>query len=276
VPVRGRPRLTYRRLFRSEFLKLRSHSAVKLLLLFATAGAVLFSTFSAAGRATSTAYVPDRLPRVAESNIVNAAIAGMGMIQVLIVICGVLVAASEFDAKTAAITFMSVPRRYPLVVVRSVLMAVIAFVAGLIIVLCGSAVAFPGLLASGLELRFWSPHVLVPFLGAAVFLALSAVLGVCVGTLLRSALGGIIAAIALVSVLPSVVMIVDHALDLRTVGFAGFLPSPFTGSGLYMYVDHEHGPNEISPPPAAAIAVFLGWIAAIGALALWRLRRDVV
>lgn len=271
-----RAHLTYRRLLRSEFTKLWSQSSVKLLLLIAAAGAVLLSTFSAAGQPAATGHPAVLLARVAESNIVNAATAGMGLINVLIVVAGVIVAASEFDAKTAAITFTAVPRRYPVVIVRCVLMGATGFVTGAVIVVCGGLVTIPGLIAGGLELRFWSPNVLGAYLGAAMFLSLSATIGVCLGTLLRSMLGGIIVAFALVSVLPAIVMVLDVALELQTIGFARFLPSPFTASTLWMYADPEHGTNGLAPPPGVAIAVFLGWIGVTGALALWRLRRDVV
>lgn len=271
-----REHVTYRRLLRSEFLKLRSHTSVKLLLLVAAAGAVMFSTVSAAAQPTSAGYGTSALHRVAESNIVNAATAGMGLINILIVVAGVIVGASEFDAKTVAITFAAVPRRYPVLVVRGVLMGVTGFVLGGVIVGCGGLVTIPGLSAGGLELRFWSPNVLGAFLGAAVFLGLNAVVGVCLGTLFRSTLGGIILAFVLVTALPAIVMVIDVALGLRLIGIAWFLPSPFTASSLWMYSDPDHGRVGLGPPPEVAIAVFLGWIAAIGALALWRLRRDVV
>jgi ABC-type transport system involved in multi-copper enzyme maturation permease subunit len=109
--------------------------------------------------------------------------------------------------------------------------------------------------------------VLRSLLGAGVYLSLVGVIGVALGSLLRSTAGAISSLVGLLMLLPVLV-------DLMPSGFSDavsqYLPSN-AGQAVYALTQDS---NTLSP--GAGLAVFAGWTALLLGLAAYRLKRTDV
>ncbi|MGK5168922.1 ABC transporter permease [Geodermatophilus sp. CPCC 205761] len=178
-------------LLRSEWTKLRSvrstwwSSAVYVVVVGA------FSWLAAA--------VTDRAPAAGVA--VSTALTGFGFGQVVLVVLGVLVGAGEHTTGMALASYAAVPRRTRLQLARTVVVAALVAVLSVVLAVgCALAARLLTVVPGGVDLT--DPSVLRP-LGLQVLSAVAlVVLGVAVGTALRSTAGGVGACLLLVLVLP--------------------------------------------------------------------------
>jgi ABC-2 type transport system permease protein len=188
----------FRALLRSEWTKLRSVRATwwctgLYLLIVGAAG-----WLAAAGT--------DSAP---ESGIaVSAALTGFGFGQLVLVVLGVLAVTSEYSSGMALVSLTVVPRRFRLLVAKTLVVAVYcALLTAVLAAVCALAAVTLTAVPGGISVA--DPAVLRPLglqVGAA---ALVGVLSVGLGAALRSTAGAVGLGIALVFALPPAVALAD-------------------------------------------------------------------
>ncbi len=194
---------------------------------------------------------------------VGVALTGFGFGQLVVVVLGVLAAGSEFATGMALATFTAVPRRVRLLGAKTVVVAggcavVSLLLAGGCALAARTLTAVPG----GVPLGEWP--VLRPLLLQAVGAGLLGVIGVGLGTALRSTAGGVGLGVALVFVLPPGLALAGGAVAER---LSQALPALRVGEDSFLAVDTSW---------PVGLAVTAGWAAAVWALAAVLLvRRDV-
>jgi ABC-2 type transport system permease protein len=267
-------RVTFTRVIRSEWIKLRTQPAPQMLLLLAAAAAIVMSVSNAAGQRTTKGYTDDLLPQLAEMVIMNSVRTAMVFITIPVAAAAVLFATAEFSQRLAPLTFLAVPRRYPVFLARTMLISLTTFAMGAVALITSCVVVSPIIAAAGHELRFWSPTVAFPLLGTILVLGLHAALACCVGTLCRSTIGGIVMTIAIVEIAPSAFTMLASEFGLNLFEhIAWALPSATTLGAVHTYPIAELPP--IGPPLGVGLTVFAAWLAVTGAFACLRIQRDV-
>jgi ABC-2 type transport system permease protein len=195
---------------------------------------------------------------------VAAALTGFGFGQLVLVVLGVLVGATEFTSGSAVASFTGVPRRSRLLLAKTVVVGVGAAVVSAVLAV-GCAVAARTLTdVSDGGIGFTDPAVLRP-LGLQVAVAVAVVvLSVALGTLLRSTAGGVGVGFAMVLVAPPLLAADGRRLPER---IADLLPALRVGEDPFLA-----GPATWT----AGVAVVAAW--AVGAWLLSAVvleRRDV-
>ena len=137
---------------------------------------------------------------------VSVSLAGIFLGQMAIIVLGALVISSEYSTGGIRTTLTAVPQRLRLLFAKALVLAVMAFAAGVVTVFpsfwLGQRVLATA--DAGIEASLGGPHVLRAVLGSAMYLAACGLLGFALGALLRHTAGAITTAIGIVFVLPIV------------------------------------------------------------------------
>jgi ABC-2 type transport system permease protein len=182
-----------------------------------------------------------------------------------ILLVGLLAAAGEFRHHTAVTTRLAEPRTGRVLLAKLATMAALGFAAGIVMVatmLIEAAVLFP-----------WKDVAFEPFtsdvvrvaVAAPFILALHGVLGVAIGSLLRSTAAAVGATLVWAFVVEGILPIVT-----RSPGIVHWLPT-----GLVMEALQPHTPSRQLVPLAAG-ALLLGYaLALVGATTVLDRRREL-
>jgi ABC-2 type transport system permease protein len=244
----------YTALLRSEWTKLRTLPSTW----WCLAGYVVLGLGFGWLAAAVTQSAPD--PDLA----VAAALTGFGFGQLVLVVLGVLVGATEFTSGSALASFTGVPRRSRLLLAKTV---VVGFGTALVtaVLACGCVVAARTLtVVTDGSIAFTDPAVLRP-VGLQVAVAtLVVVLSVALGALLRSTAGGVGLGLALVLVAPPLLAADGRRLTER---IADLMPALRVGEDPFLA-----GPAAWT----AGVAVVAAWAVGMWVLSAVLLeRRDV-
>lgn len=193
---------------------------------------------------------------------VSLSLAGYTIAQLAVAVLGVLVVSGEYASGTVRSTFAAVPRRWPVVVAKAVVLGAVVFVT----TTAAAFVSFFGgqaLYGAGAA-SITDDGALRMVLGTGLYLTAIALLAMTIGWLLRSTAGGIASALGLILVLPVVAGLLPGSWGTESVRW---LPSR-AGSSL---ITLTTGPDSFGP--WAGYAVLLGWVVALLVLATVLLRR---
>jgi ABC-2 type transport system permease protein len=181
----------FRSVLRSEWTKLRSLRSTWWCVAPYVAVVLSLGWLSAA--------VTDQAPRADFA--VAAALTGFGFGQLVLVVLGVLVGATEFASGTAVTSFTGVPRRTRLLVAKTAVVAVLtAVLSALLAVGCVAAARVQTVVPGGIDPT--DPRVLRPLAVQVGVATLVVVLAVALGVAVRSTAGGVGIGMALVLVAP--------------------------------------------------------------------------
>jgi ABC-type transport system involved in multi-copper enzyme maturation permease subunit len=137
---------------------------------------------------------------------VSQSLSGIFLGQMAIIVLGALTISSEYSTGGIRTTLTAVPQRLRLLAAKGLVLAVIAFAAGLVTMvpsfLLGQAVLSTA--NAGIEVSLGDPGVLRAVIGGALYVAACGLLGFALGALLRHTAGAITAAVGLVFILPIV------------------------------------------------------------------------
>ncbi len=255
-------RLTGGGLLRSEWIKLRSLRST----VWSYAIVVLVSLGMAALMASN--FPVDGAPADAHNAIaVQVATFGLFFGQLVVAVLGVLMISGEYSTGMIRSTLTADPRRLGALWAKTVVLFATTFVVGAVASILSFLVASPILTGRGISASLFEPAVFLPLLGGGLYLGLVAVLGLGIGTILRSGAGGIAAALGLVLLLPVVLQMipVEWAQNL--------VPFTFSQAGSALFA---------APLPGADVAelwrnlaIALGWVVVgIGGGAVLLKRRD--
>jgi ABC-2 type transport system permease protein len=247
--------MAMRDLVAAEWLKLRTTR-----LLFGMAPAAVRLSFAAVVGSLLATDRSDISLRSTEGIERVLSFTGTGALVVLLV--GILIAAGEYRHGTAADTFLTTPRRHPVVFAKLTVGAAVGAVAGLLT--SAACVAAAALLfrIEGVTFPFDRSEVWLTLAGAVAYTTLFAVLGVALGTLVRNQVLAVAAALAWIGV-------VEHVLVALAPGIGRWLPAA-AGQAIV------RTPLDDLLPPLGGVAVLAAYALVIGALGVrFAVRRDV-
>jgi hypothetical protein len=255
-------RVTFARVFHSEWIKMRSLRSTALTLLAAVVTMVAAGWLF--GWATNAQWSTTSPQQLAAFNPVDTTLAGYNLAQLAVGVLGVLLVTGEYATGMVRATFGAVPSRLPVLWAKAALYAGVTFA----LMLTAGLVAFVGgqqfLGTHGTRLS--APGALRAIIGVAGYLTLIGVFAVALGFIIRSTAGGVATVFGLLLVLPGLGLLLpaswqDHVLP--------YLPS---NAGASMFSVHT-ATGSLSP--SLSLLVLLGWVAAaLAGAALALARRD--
>jgi hypothetical protein len=254
-PARPVVSVTLRGVATAEWIKLRSLRSAARLLAGIVVSIVGIGVMPALGVAVGA------LPFDEGIDPTGGALGGMSAAQLLAGALGVVAVTSEYASRTITTTLAAVPRRLPLVGAKVGVVGVVVFVAALGAVLVAVLGAAALLAAGGAPVPAVGPTLARLVVGSALFLTVTAVLGVGFGWLLRSTAGALAGLYAFLF-LPS-------ALGLVMPSALPYLP----GNAGTAILQVEQVPGPLSPWAGLALyAVYAAAALVAGAVVL--VRRD--
>ncbi|MCW8379752.1 ABC transporter permease [Streptomyces justiciae] len=263
-------KVSTRGVLRSEWTKFWSLRSTWITLLVGVAVLLVFGAIAAytySPDAAATTGPPGPGGSSGDSDAVSLAMTGVTFAALAIGVLGVLLSAGEYTTGMVRSTFAAVPRRLPVLWAKSAVIGPIALVLSTIGAILAFQLGTPGLDGEKIALSLGDSGVLRSLAGAGVYLALVAVFGVALGSLIRSTAGGITALVGILLILPSLAeLLPDSVYD----SVSPYFPSN-AGSAIYSL---NQASDSLSP--GAGLAVFAGWVALALAAAAWRLKKTDV
>ncbi len=256
--------VTFPRVVRSEWIKLRSVRSTVITLL---ASAVVVVGFGAVAAAVQTGSITPagggRGGQGFGSDPTGISLAGVNLAQLIVAIVGVLLVTSEYSTGSIRGTLSAVPRRWPMVLAKVVVLGAVTFVVQLVAVFIAFFAGQSILGSKGVTLG--DNGVLAAVIGAAVFLTGTALLGVALGFLLRSTASGIAVAVGAFFLLPGILSLFSTSIqdDIRP-----YLPSS-AGTSL---TSVTHTAEYLNYWPA--LALLAGYVVVLTGGALLRMMRS--
>ncbi|AUI50490.1 ABC transporter permease [Arthrobacter crystallopoietes] len=158
-----------------------------------------------------------------ESMLYMMATGGIDFGQLIIGALGVLLIASEYSTGMIRSTMTAVPGRLSPLAAKAVVVAAVAAVVGIVSSFATYFLSQPILAGYGLDYGLDVENFVQSLLLSGVYLALVALMGLALGSLLRNSAGGIVTLVALLLVLPIVASILQF--DWIQDGVVPYLPS---------------------------------------------------
>jgi ABC-2 type transport system permease protein len=201
--------LTFVGIVRSEFIKITSlRSSIGLLLaivLFGVGVSVALGMTLVDAGAPEVGSVGFMLDQVTIGTVLFG--------QLIAAVLGVLVVTGEYASGTIQSTLIGVPSRWAVLGAKAIVLFATSTVSALVALVGSWAVTYPMFAGLGIAIGLTAPGVIVALVGGAVYVGLSGILGLGIGTLLRSVAAGIATAISVILLLP-IVLSVLPASDL--------------------------------------------------------------
>jgi ABC-2 type transport system permease protein len=258
-------KVTGRRVMRSEWAKLWSLRSTWItltlgllfLLAFGTIAALRYKSMSTSGQPMD--------PDFADATTQSLALFGVPFALIALGVLGVLTASGEYSSGMVRSTLAAVPRRLPVLWSKAAVYGVLAFVVGaagaLVAFLIGSGV----LSGTAVAMSITDHGVVRSLLGVGVYLGVVGVIGVALGTLLRSTAGGISALVGTFLLVPGLMSLLPKSwrADLTP-----YLPSN-AGESIFAL---QHNAGSLSA--GAGLLVLLGWMVLALGGAAYRLTRS--
>lgn len=264
--------LSFGGVLRSEWIKLRSLRSTiwsYLIVIAIAIGMALIMSLSMTngmngGEGIGNAPAGQQLDLVVQSSVF-----GVYFGQLVAGVLGVLVISGEYTTGMIRSTFAAVPRRTPALAAKAAVLFVATFVVGVIATLAAfatSAIVFAG---ADVSVSLLEPGVVLPLLGASLYLALVAVFALALGTIIRSSAGGIAAVLGLILLVPTVLQMIPAEWPGEVI------PYLLGTAGMGIFGSATAWPADGALGAWVSLFVVLGWVAAgmAGAVTLLK-RRD--
>ncbi len=257
--------VTLPRVMKSEWIKLRSIRSIVITLL-ASAVVVIGIGLLAAAVQTGNITPSGGGPRRAQgfgTDPTGISLAGVQLAQLIVAIVGVLLVSSEYSTGSIRGTLSAVPRRWPVLLSKVVVLGAVTFVVELVAVVVAFFAGQAVLGHKGVSIG--DTGVIPAVIGAAVFLTATALLGVALGFLLRSTASGIAVVVVAFFLLPGILGLFSTSIqdDIRP-----YLPSS-AGTSL---TSVTHTSEYLNYWPA--LALLLGYVVVLVGAALVRMMRS--
>jgi ABC-2 type transport system permease protein len=252
--------VTLQRVIGSELIKLRSLRSSRYALIAIALLVILLGVFMAVGEVVAE---PEGNGETVDA--LGGSLSGVGIAELIAAALGVLVVTGEYSSGMIRSTFTAVPRRWLVVVAKALVVATAVFAAAVAATLLAFTVAQQLLASDGKPISFSGPGVLRALVGAALYLAVVAVLGAGFGWLLRSTAGALMTLFAILYLLPVLEVVLP-----RRVGDTVMPYLPANAGSAMMQLT----PGDLLAP-WTGFAVLLGYATVLlGAAVLVVQRRD--
>jgi ABC-type transport system involved in multi-copper enzyme maturation permease subunit len=216
-------------------------------------------------------------PNPPDDDVTQLSLLGVHFGQIAVIAVGVLFVTSEYKRGMIRTTFAASPRRGRVLAAKAVVLGAATFVVGLAASLATFFLTQPVLRSNGFgppgypipSLAEWP--VLRAVVGAAVLLALVAVLSLGVGAILRRSVAAI--TVVVLALIPSVILV--GGLPLPAAQWV-IRTTPAAGLSILQSLDVDHD-TTVEPwsmaPPLVGLAVLAAYAVASLAVATWLVRR---
>jgi hypothetical protein len=254
----------FRRVVASEWIKFRSLRSSRLALLAVVIGVVGIAALAAGTTAArwSTMAPKDR----ADLDPTGLSLNGWFLGQLVVGVLGVLTVTSEYGSRMIRTTFAAVPQRRLVLAAKAVVVGVIVLVVGMATSLIAFGVAQAFLASTGHAVSLSDPGELRAVLGAGLYAATIAMLGLGVGTIVRSTAGSVSALFGLLFVPPILAELFPGGWHRAIQRY-----SPMNAGSRVLMTQSQA--NALGP--WAGLAVLMAYTAVIGIIAFWLVaRRD--
>ncbi len=256
-------RVTVGGLLRGEWIKFRSLSSSW----WTLGGGLAFMVFLGVVFASSSTGPGEGGPGGGDFSVdpASLSLAGYNIAQLAIAVLGVLMVTGEYASGTVRGTFSAVPRRWPVVVAKAVVLAAVLWVTTTI---ASFAAFFAGQAAYGDgAASITDDGVLRMVMGTGLYLTAIGLLAMGIAWLLRSTAAAVGTVLGLVLVVPGLTGLLP---DSWGPDVARWLPTEAGGSIMSLVTDST------GFAPWTGYAVLVGWVAVllVGATVLLK-RRDV-
>jgi ABC-type transport system involved in multi-copper enzyme maturation permease subunit len=236
--------------------------------------------FTRAGNRLTVSGSGDIAPATNNTDSVKKTLAGTFASLIAVVVIGVMFITAEYRRGMIRTTLAASPRRGRVLGAKAVVLAAVTFAVGLV----AAAIVIP----LGERLLHENGNPIPPVTastwlqvvgGTAALLAVSAVLGLAVGTLLRRSAGAVTAVIAgivlpyLLATVPGILPVGAEQWLLRVTPAAGFAVQQSITQYPQVSDVYTPGTGYFPLAPWAGFAVLCAWAAAALVLALFLLRR---
>jgi ABC-type transport system involved in multi-copper enzyme maturation permease subunit len=268
TPEEAHLRVTLPRVIRSEWVKLASLRSTWITVAVAVVVLVGFGAM-ATGVAAGDVSHPGAGGgggRIASIGPTDLSLAGAALAGLILGILGVLAVSSEYSSGMIRATLAAVPRRWPVLVAKTLVVGALALVVALPATLAAFFVG-QAILGVGKNVALTDPGVLRAVLGTGAYVAATALLGLAIGALLRHATGAVGVMFVLLLLAPGLLGLI--------------LPSSWADSVLkYLPSNAASSFTSVTAPsgmlsPGVGVVVLAAWVVAllVGAEVLLR-RRD--
>jgi ABC-2 type transport system permease protein len=242
TPYSRSSRLTFGGIIKSEFIKLftvrSTFWCIVIVIVLSVGFGLILATVSPPARAGVPAPGPLSVA-TQQADAVTYATVGSQIGELVLAVLGALVITGEYGTGMIRSTLAAVPRRTPALIAKALVLAITAFVVGLVSIFGTAAIIFPLLPGSKKIHPDWTDiHVLYSLAGGAIYLALIALIAFCIGAIIRNSAGGIAAALGLVLVLPTLVDLVGGLTQLTWIENIGKILPSAVGGNLSDYAGH--------------------------------------
>lgn len=262
-------RVTFAHLVRSEWIKFTSVRSTWWSIGLVAVISVGLSLLMAASFASFSGEMPAMSVEEANRQAVQVVVFSTVLTQMLAVILGTITVTGEYSTGMIRSTLTAAPGRIAALFAKALVVAVTMFVTSVVVFAIAGVVSGPLLPTGALDLSHPDSSVM-PLLGAALYLALIAVLGVGIGFIIRNGPGALAAGIGLVFVAPILVMFFPRMESFQWIhDAAGYLPSN-AGQSLFMGSPMTGGLLE--PIPAIVTIIVWAALAVAGGIAVLKTR----
>jgi ABC-2 type transport system permease protein len=257
-------RVTQRHVIRSEWTKLWSLRSTRWSLLFAVVTMAGLGILIAAVSMSRWSHLSPHERATFDS--IDRSLGGYHLAQLAIGVLGVLVISGEYSTGMIRSSLMAVPRRLPVLWAKIAVFATVTFT----LMLASAFIAFFAaqaiLTAHHVNVTLAHPHALRTLVGTVLFVTVTGILCVALGTIIRRTAGGIATFAGLLFVLPGINEILPSSISNS---INPYLPSS-AGGAIATAVPDAH-----TLSPWAGFALYSGYTLAALALAAYLLvRRD--
>ncbi|SDE15101.1 ABC transporter permease subunit [Auraticoccus monumenti] len=132
-------------------------------------------------------------------------------------VLGVLVISGEYSSGTIRPTLAAVPSRVTVLAAKAVVLFLAVTAAGLVATFGSWAVTYPLFAGYGVGVGLGAPGLVLALTGGAVYVGLCAVLGLGVGTILRSVAAGVTTVISVILLVPIVLSVLPASQVMRNL-----------------------------------------------------------
>lgn len=262
-------KLSFPRVVRSEWIKLRTlrstfWTLASVIVLVVGISALVSASIPSKEVLTSGVPGPQRAAVEAQADtfVTTAATTGLTFAALVIAVLGVLVISGEFSTGMIRSSFAAVPRRFPVLLAKTLVLFVVSFVVGVIASAASWAIAVPLLNGKGYEGDLLSVGTLWAILGAGAYLGFVAVFALGVGTILKATAGGIAAALGVLLVLPIIANIVTGLTKIDWLADAEHYLLSNAGGGMAGLANGSLEPwaNVLTVAVWALVALIVGGV----------------
>lgn len=198
---------------------------------------------------------------------------GLGVSRLITLAFGIIAMSGEIRHQTMTSTALTTPHRLRIVIAKLAAVTVMGLGYGVVSMVAGVAVGAPVVAIRGAATRLTSDGVPRSLIMAVLAVALWAVIGLGVGTLLRNQIVALLVSIGVAWLLEPIIVVILDVVHWGSVG--RFFPSAAT-SALVTPITSSGGLTQTYLPWWGDALVLLGYAAISGALGVaLTLRRDI-